>query len=95
MRSWKLILCAFVWLDPGITPCCKTRRFFSGGLTCEFGRCLVRFPIEGVAASTLWWQRLTRRLSWASNWCWPGHGKDENVGAACATDRDIKGARDD
>ena len=22
--SRELILCAFVWLDPGITPCCKT-----------------------------------------------------------------------
>jgi hypothetical protein len=21
----ELIPCAFVWLDPGITPCCKTR----------------------------------------------------------------------
>ena len=23
--SRELIPCAFVWLDPGITPCCKTR----------------------------------------------------------------------
>src|SRR3984885_10929159 len=24
--SRELIPCAFVWLDPGITPCCKTRK---------------------------------------------------------------------
>jgi hypothetical protein len=24
----ELIPCAFVWLDPGITPCCKTRVLF-------------------------------------------------------------------
>jgi len=23
----ELIPCAFVWHDPGITPCCKSRRF--------------------------------------------------------------------
>jgi len=25
----ELIPCAFVWLDPGITPCCKTRVLFT------------------------------------------------------------------
>src|SRR5260370_4075690 len=24
MRSWRADSCAFVWHDPGITPCCKT-----------------------------------------------------------------------
>jgi hypothetical protein len=33
----ELILCAFVWLDPGITPCCKTRMFFAvEGLSVSF-----------------------------------------------------------
>jgi hypothetical protein len=30
----ELIPCAFVWLDPGITPCRKSRRF---RLECPFG----------------------------------------------------------
>ena len=30
----ELIPCAFVWHDPGITPCCKTRLF----VAIEFGR---------------------------------------------------------
>jgi hypothetical protein len=41
---------------------------FPGGLACEFGRWLVPLPIEGVAASTLWYKRLT--LGWASHECW-------------------------
>jgi hypothetical protein len=28
----ELIPCAFVWLDPGITPCCKTRPLFAARL---------------------------------------------------------------
>jgi hypothetical protein len=24
IRSWRADSLAFVWLDPGITPCCKT-----------------------------------------------------------------------
>jgi len=41
---------------------------FPGGFACEFGRWLVPLPIEGVAASTLWYKRLT--LGWASHECW-------------------------
>src|ERR1700758_3447415 len=26
IHSWRADSLAFVWLDPGITPCCKTRR---------------------------------------------------------------------
>jgi hypothetical protein len=25
-RSWRADSLAFVWLDPGITPCCKSRK---------------------------------------------------------------------
>ena len=30
----ELIPCAFVWLDPGITPCCKTPLLLSSGPIC-------------------------------------------------------------
>ena len=30
----ELIPCAFVWPDPGITPCCKTPLLFSAGRIC-------------------------------------------------------------
>ena len=30
----ELIPYAFVWLDPGITPCCKTPLLFSSGPIC-------------------------------------------------------------
>src|SRR6202161_1097494 len=26
IRSWRADSVAFVWLDPGITPCCKSRK---------------------------------------------------------------------
>jgi hypothetical protein len=26
IRSWRADSLAFVWLDPGITPCCKSRK---------------------------------------------------------------------
>ena len=41
----ELIPCAFVWLDPGITPCCKTRLFFAAGSDLSIGQ-LVVFSAE-------------------------------------------------
>src|SRR5882757_2096325 len=34
IRSWRADSLAFVWLDPGITPCCKS--LFGGGRTKYF-----------------------------------------------------------
>jgi len=47
----ELIPCAFVWHDPGITPCCKTRLFFANVAACEFLIVrLFRAPFDGAAA---------------------------------------------
>src|SRR5262249_3486379 len=44
IRSWRADSLAFVWLDPGITPCCKSPKLAGGNFPAR-GRLNQRTPI--------------------------------------------------
>src|ERR1700727_1835411 len=43
ISSWRADSQAFVWLDPGITPCCKSRKLHRSGI---FGETLKREAVD-------------------------------------------------
>jgi hypothetical protein len=54
----ELIPCAFVWLDPGITPCCKTGIFIGITLRRSSIPFLQRLPLQWPAVIGLSYEGL-------------------------------------
>src|SRR5262249_46104756 len=75
IRSWRADSLAFVWLDPGITPCCKRSSQATGASDEEDGRLLAlafeRCPrSEDSFGEVLWRVRMGRREPRRVIGCW-------------------------
>ena len=77
----ELIPCPFVWLNPGITPCCKTRRLFSAGADLSIGEleAFSRNRAEPAASRQV-------HLSPAAVGPGPLCGVDDDLSGVCAND---------
>src|SRR5215472_11476628 len=58
----ELIPCAFVWHDPGITPCCKTRLLLAIGFGGEFWPYIMAGLLI-MAAGNYWMSQLNLEIS--------------------------------